>query len=165
MRQGDAFEDVLAANARYAEGYRYAGLSGRAARGLAVVTCIDSRIEPLAMLGLEPGDAKIMRNPGARVDDGVLASLVLSCWLLGVERVMVIAHTDCRMTAPDPSVLHDAIREAGGPETSGLPFLVAADPAAGARADVERIRACEGLDGIDAGAFVFDVATGRIEPV
>ncbi|HVS84389.1 MAG TPA: carbonic anhydrase [Gaiellaceae bacterium] len=162
MREGDAFEDVLAANDRYAEGYRDAGLSGRAGRGLAIVTCIDSRIDPLAMLGLAPGDAKILRNPGARVDDGVLATLVLARWLLGVERVMVVAHTDCRMTAADASVLHAAIREAGGPDTSGTPFLVAADPAAGARADVERIRACEGLKGIDAGAFVYDVATGRV---
>ena len=70
------------------------GLEARAAQGLAVLTCIDSRIEPLAMLGLRPGDAKILRNAGARVTSDVLRSLVLASNLLGVERVMLIAHTD-----------------------------------------------------------------------
>ena len=165
MRGDEAFDDVLAANERYAAGFAQAGLTGRAGRGLAVLTCIDSRIEPLAMLGLEPGDAKILRNPGARVDDGVLATLVLGRWLLGVERVMVVAHTDCRMTAAAPAELHAAIRQAGGPDTSGLGFAVVADPAEGARADVELIRGFEPLAGLEAGGFLYDVATGRLARV
>ena len=80
----NAFEDVLDANARYAAKYQDEGKPGRAARGLAVVTCMDSRIEPLQMLGLERGDAKILRNAGARVTDDVLRTLVLAVALLGV---------------------------------------------------------------------------------
>src|SRR5262245_37473497 len=64
-----AFDDILGANRRYAASFGLAGLDARAARGLAVLTCIDSRIEPLAMLGLAPGDAKILRNAGGRVTD------------------------------------------------------------------------------------------------
>src|SRR6059058_5639675 len=93
----DTFADVLAANAEYARRFRLQGVPAMAARGLAVVTCMDSRIEPLAMLGLAPGDAKILRNAGARVTDDVLRTLVLASYLLGVSRAMVIAHTNCSM--------------------------------------------------------------------
>ncbi len=91
------FDDVLGANARYRSEFHDSGVAGRAAKGLAVVTCIDSRIDPLAMLGLRPGDAKIIRNAGARVTDDALRSLVLAVNLLGVNRVCVVQHTDCAM--------------------------------------------------------------------
>ncbi len=90
----DNFDDVLNANAAYAESFTDGGRPGKAARGLAVVTCMDSRISPLAMLGLQDGDAKILRNAGARVTEDVLRTLVLATHLLGVTRVMVVAHTD-----------------------------------------------------------------------
>jgi carbonic anhydrase len=90
-------------------------LQARAAKGLAVLTCIDSRIEPLAMLGLRPGDAKILRNAGARVTDDVLRTLVLASYLLGVDRAMVIAHTHCRMATGSEDDVHAAVSEAGGP--------------------------------------------------
>ena len=93
------FDDILAANRRYAESFALAGLDPRAARALGVLTCIDSRIEPLDMLGLAPGDAKILRNAGARVTDDVLRTLVLASYLLGVDRAMVVAHTKCRMAS------------------------------------------------------------------
>src|SRR5215210_3598807 len=95
------FDDVLAANEAYASGFRLRDLEARAAEGLAVLTCMDSRIEPLAMLGLQPGDAKILRNAGARVTDDALRTLVLASYLLGVDRAMVVAHTHCRMAAED----------------------------------------------------------------
>ena len=97
MAADETFEDVLAANEAYAHGFRLEGLEPVAAKGLAVLTCMDSRIEPLAMLGLEPGDAKILRNAGARVTDDVLRTLVLASYLLGVDRAMIVAHTKCRM--------------------------------------------------------------------
>lgn len=159
------FDDVLAANARYADEFRLTGLSGRAARGLAVVTCIDSRIEPLQMLGLEPGDAKIVRTAGGRVSDEVFATLVLTRHLLDVERVMVIAHTNCRMTARDAEELHAAIEAEGGPDTRELGFVVAPDPAAAVREDVERLLASPLLAGVTAGGFVYDVETGRLARV
>src|SRR5439155_18747058 len=85
------------ANRRYRTEFHDSGVEGKAARGLAVLTCIDSRIDPLAMLGLRAGDAKIIRNAGARVTDDALRSLVLATNLLSVTRVCVVQHTDCAM--------------------------------------------------------------------
>ena len=72
------FDDLLDANRRYQSEFHDSGVPGKAAKGLAVLTCIDSRIDPLAMLGLKAGDAKILRNAGARVTDDALRSLVLA---------------------------------------------------------------------------------------
>ena len=114
------FEDLLAANEGYAAQFSSGDLAGRAARGLAVVTCMDSRIEPLQMLGLSKGDAKILRNAGGRVTEDVLRTLVLATHLLGVERVMVVEHTDCRMAKVTDEQAHEAIREQSGLDTRSL---------------------------------------------
>jgi carbonic anhydrase len=158
----DAFADVLAGNAAYAAGFGRSGLTGRAAKGLAVLTCIDSRIDPLAALGLEAGDAKILRNAGARVTDDVLRTLVLASHLLGVERVMVMAHTDCRMVGESDSDVHEAIRAGGGPDTRSLAFQVTDDQDASLREDVQRIRSSPYLPDVEVGGFVYDVASGRL---
>ena len=161
MPEDAIFDDVLAANEEYAKGFRHDGLESVAARGLAVLTCMDSRIEPLAMLGLRPGDAKILRNAGARVTDDVLRTLVLATYLLGVRRVMVITHTDCRMTGTEDDV-HAAVLEEGGPDTRSLAFLMAEDPAAAVRDDVQRLRSWPYLRQFEVGGFVYSVETGRL---
>lgn len=159
------FDDVLAANETYAASYGLGGLEARAARGLAVLTCMDSRIEPLQMLGLRPGDAKILRNAGARVTDDVLRTLVLATYLLGVKRAMIVAHTRCRMTAGDEDAVHEAIGEAGGPDTRSLAFLTTSDLEATLRHDVQRVRSYPYLADLEVGGFVYDVDTGRLRPV
>ena len=146
MADDGTFDDVLAANAAYARDFGLAGLEASAARGLAVLTCIDSRIEPLAMLGLEPGDAKIVRNAGARVTDDVLRTLVLASYLLGVERAMIVAHTKCRMAAGDEDDVHDAVADVGGPDTRSLAFLVTNDQEETVRDDVQRVPLLAVLD-------------------
>ena len=156
------FADVLAANEAYARDFRLAGLEAHAARGLAILTCIDSRIEPLAMLGLGHGDAKIIRNAGARVTDDVLRTLVLASYLLGVDRAMVIAHTNCRMAAGDENEVHAAVSEAGGPDTRSLAFLVTSDQEATVRADVQRVQSWPYLTRLRVGGFIYDVDTGRL---
>lgn len=158
----DDFADILAANDAYAARHRSGDLPARAAKGLAVLTCMDSRIEPLAMLGLAPGDAKILRNAGARVTGDVLRTLVLATYLLGVERVMVVAHTSCRMVAPSEDAVHDEIRAAGGPDTRSLTFLTAADQEDALRHDVQRVRSSPYLGTVTAGGFRYDLATGRL---
>ena len=162
MTEPGTFADVLAANAQYANTFTPKGTGGSAARGLAVLTCMDSRIDPLAMLGLNAGDAKILRNAGARVTDDVLTTLVVARYLLGVERLMVIAHTNCRMTAADDSELREAIAEAGGPDTSDLTFGTSRDQRATVCADVERVRSFDRLGGLEVGGFVYDVDSGRL---
>jgi carbonic anhydrase len=161
----EPFADVLRANEDYAAHYRRPALEGRAARGLAVLTCMDSRLHPLAMLGLEPGDAKILRNAGARVTDDVLRTLVLARYLLSVDRVMVVAHTGCRMAAGSESAVHDAIAEAGGPDTRSLSFLTTDDQRAAVREDVQRIRSWPYLRDLAIGGFVYDLDTGKLEVV
>jgi carbonic anhydrase len=156
------FADVLAANEVYAHEFRLAGLEPRAAKGLAVLTCMDSRIEPLKMLGLEPGDAKILRNAGARVTDDVLRTLVLASYLLGVDRAMVVGHTKCRMASGDEYDIHAALDEAGGPDTRSLAFLVTDDQEATIRADVQRVRSWPYLSRLRVGGFLYDVDTGRL---
>ena len=157
----ETFRDVLAANEAYARAFPHGGLQARAAEGLAVLTCIDSRIEPLAMLGLDPGDAKILRNAGARVTDDVLRGLVLASHLLGVDRVMVIAHTNCRMTGTEQDV-RAAMRAAGAPDTDELDFLVTEDQAESVRTDVELLRASPYLKHVRIGGFRYDVENGRL---
>ena len=158
----ETFDDVLAANEAYARDFRLEGLEPVAAKGLAVLTCMDSRIEPLAMLGLAPGDAKILRNAGARVTDDVLRTLVLASYLLGVDRAMIVAHTKCRMASGEEDDVHDAVAEAGGPDTRSLAFLVSSDQEETVRDDVQRVRSWPYLTNLRVGGFVYDVDTGLL---
>ncbi len=159
------FSDVLAANADYAETFALKGLAPVAARGLAVVTCMDSRIEPLTMLGIGPGDAKILRNAGARVTDDVLRTLVLATHLLGVERIMVVVHTKCRMSNTTDAEIHDRLLKRGL-DTRSFEFRTVADQAQTLRDDVQRVRSWPFLVGATTvGGFRYDVDTGRLTQV
>ena len=161
----DAFADVVAANEAHASRYRSTGRPGRAAKRLALLTCMDSRIDPLAMLGLSAGDAKILRNAGARVTDDVLRTLVLASYLLDVDRVMVVAHTECRMAGGSEDDVHKAVAEAGGPDTRSLSFLTTDDQDSSLRSDVQRIRSWPYLPKLVVGGFVYDLHTGRLRRV
>jgi carbonic anhydrase len=159
------FDDLLAANRRYQTEFHDSGVPGRARKRLAVLTCIDSRIAPLAMLGLEPGDAKIIRNAGARVTDDALRSLVLAVNLLDVTRVCVVQHTDCAMAGMTDDELRARIGEQRGADASSWEFFAMSDQAAALRSDLERIRSCPLLpDDLDVGGFLFDVHTGELLP-
>src|SRR3954464_9352012 len=161
----EVFGDVLQANVAHAQRYEPGAREGRAAKGLALLTCMDSRIDPLAMLGLQPGDAKILRNAGARVTDDVLRTLVLASYLLGVERVMVVAHTDCRMAGGSEDDVHKAVAEAGGPDTRSLSFLTTDDQESAVRHDVQRIRSWPYLPGLAVGGFIYDLQSGSLRRV
>jgi carbonic anhydrase len=159
------FDDLLEANRRYRTEFHDPGVSGKAARGLAVLTCIDSRIDPLAMLGLQAGDAKIVRNAGARVTDDALRSLVLAANLLDVTRVCVVQHTDCAVVGADEETLRARVAAARGVDPAGWEFLAVADPAAALRADLARLRACQLLPAdLEVRGFVFDVHSGELVP-
>jgi carbonic anhydrase len=159
------FTDILDANAEYNPTHKDLG-SGRARRGLAIVTCIDSRIDPLAMFGLVPGDAKMIRNAGARVTDDVLRTLILATHVLGVERVALVAHTDCGATSADQSKMESIVKEATGEDATDVDFLMVEDQAATLRADAELIRNSPLIaPGVEVGTFIFDVRSGRLDPV
>ena len=160
------FDDLLAANRRYRAEFHDSGVAGTAAKALAVLTCIDSRIDPLALLGLGPGDAKIIRNAGARVTDDALRSLVIAANLLGVTRVCVVHHTDCAMIGRTEDEFRDRVSAARGLDASGWDFLASTDQLATMRADIRRITACPLMPpGVNVGGFVFDVHSGELVPV
>lgn len=162
----DAFADVLEANTEFAREFTDAGLSGRAARGLAIITCIDSRIDPLAITGMQAGDAKIIRNAGARVTDDVLRTLVLATHLLAVQRVLVMPHTDCRMASGDEASVHAAIREVSGIDSRSLEIRTVSDQQEALRADLTRIRSFPYLrDDLHVGGAIYDVHSGVLSTV
>ena len=166
----DAFADVLAANARYAKGEHVVADSGVARKALAIVTCIDSRINPLAVFGLEPGDAKILRNAGARVTDDVERGLALAVASLGVTRIAVVQHTDCKLTAASDADLIEAVGQAVGRPIDGFDPLAIADQPAALAADVSRLLDSPLLPkGTVVAGMVYDLHSGRlstlVEPV
>jgi carbonic anhydrase len=160
------FDDVLDANRRYRRDFHDSGVAGVAARGLAVLTCIDSRIDPLALLGLRAGDAKIIRNAGARVTDDALRSLVLAVNLLGVNRVCVVQHTECAMVGTTDEELRIRIGAQRGVDASGFEFLASLDQLETLHGDIELIRACPLLPpDLVVGGFMLDVHSGELAPV
>ena len=160
------FDDLLESNRAYADSFTLKGLPARAAKGLAILTCMDSRIAPLGMVGLVPGDAKILRNAGARVTEDALRTLILATNLLGVERIAVVAHTDCRMSQATDEELRQIIGDAHGVDCSDYPFLAVGDQQATLRADLERIRACPLISPeVTAAGFVYDVHSGLLTPI
>ena len=114
------FDDLLAANQLFASDFDLGGFDGRAHAGVAIVTCMDSRIDPLRMVGLEHGDAKIFRNPGGRVTPQALEALVLGVHLLNVQRILVVPHTRCAM-ATDEEELRRRIAAGELPPNARVP--------------------------------------------
>jgi carbonic anhydrase len=162
----DEFADALKANDEYIKSFKYSELTGTAQQGIAIVTCMDSRINPLSVVGMRSGDAKILRNAGARVTEDVLRTLVLATYLLGVNRILIMPHTNCRMAQVDEAEIHREIDTKYGIDTSELEFKTVADQQAALIADVQMVRNYRLLNtGVSVGGAIYDVATGKITPV
>jgi carbonic anhydrase len=115
---------------------------------------------------MEAGDAKILRNAGARVTDDVLRTLVLASYLLGVNRVLVMPHTDCRMASADEAAIHANIQERFGVDTRSLEFRTVADQRSALAIDVTRIRSYPLLQtGVAVAGAIYNVSTGQLEPI
>ncbi|GAA3534569.1 carbonic anhydrase [Aeromicrobium panaciterrae] len=160
------FDDLLAANRTFADTFELSGFDGIAHAGVAMVTCMDSRIDPLRMIGLTPGDAKILRNPGGRVTDAALVALVLGVNLLKVNRVMVVEHTSCAMAKSTEDELKKQLGSAAGKDASWMTLGVIEDQLNTIRADVQRVRTHPLIrDDVLVGGFLYDVETGLLQPV
>ena len=158
------FDDLLAANAEYARNFSDGGFDGVAHAGVAVVTCMDSRIEPLAMVGLKHGDAKIFRNPGGRVTPQAMEALVLGVHLLNVQRILVIPHTRCAMSSNTEEELRAGISESAGKDASWLPLSVVTDQLRALAQDVHAVRSHPLVpDTVEVGGFIYDVDTGLLD--
>lgn len=162
----EAFTDVMSANEEFAAQFGATELTGTALKGLAIITCMDSRIDPLRIVGMSAGDVKILRNAGARVTDDVLRTLVLATHLLGVNRVLVMPHTNCKMASATEAEIHETLTESSGMDTRSFAINVVADQTEALRNDLIRIRALPYLpDDLVVGGAIYDVHTGQLHPV
>ena len=160
----DDFNDLLAANRVFADHFGLQGFDGVARAGVAMVTCMDSRIDPLRMIGLKPGDAKIFRNPGGRIDAAALEAIVLGVHLLNVQRVLVIPHTRCAVASSTAEELRDRVSTSAGQDASWQVFHVIDDQEAALREDVRRVRTHPLIrDSVAVGGFLYDVDTGLLD--
>jgi carbonic anhydrase len=162
----DAFDDLLEANRTFAQDFKLGGFDGIARAGVAVVTCMDSRIDPLGMLGLQAGDAKIFRNPGGRITPQALEALILAVHLLNVDRILVIPHTRCAMSSATEHELQERIGASSGQDASWQSFGVVSDQEEALREDLAKVHAHPLIpDRVKVGGFVYDVDTGLLEPL
>ena len=162
----DAFKDITDANSQFVQTFESSELTGVAQRGLAIVTCMDSRINPLAVVGMSAGDAKILRNAGARVTEDVLRTLVLATYLLGVKRILIMPHTQCRMAENTEEEIHAKISAEFGVNTSSLEFRTTNDQLGELAKDVNRVRSYPLLNsGVSVGGAIYDVKTGALTPI
>ncbi|MCZ7527144.1 MAG: carbonic anhydrase [Acidimicrobiia bacterium] len=154
----------LEANVRYAATFDQEDLAVRPAARLAVLTCMDSRVDPLRMLGLALGDAHVVRNAGGRASDDAIRSLLLSSRVLGTVEVAVIHHNDCGLEGQTDESLRERLATEHGVDASGVAFLPFGDLAESVREDVARIRSSPLLDMAVTG-WTYDVRTGRLDRV
>ena len=158
-------EEVLAANDSYATNFTKASLPMPPSRRFAILTCMDARLDPARALGLEEGDAHVIRNAGGLASDDALRSLVISHHLLGTKEAFVIGHSDCGMLTFSNEELRSSLRERQGVEATHIDFQPFPDCEERVAASVRRIRESGLLpDSYTVHAFVYDVATGRLEP-
>ena len=155
-------DEIKSANEQYADGFNKGDLPMPPGRRLAVVTCMDARLDPAKALGLEEGDAHVIRNAGGLVNDEAIRSLVISHHLLGTQEAIVIGHTDCGMLTFTNDDIHGKL----GPESESIDFQPFPDLDARVRQSVETIRSAPLLpDAFRATGFVYDVKTGRLKAV
>jgi carbonic anhydrase len=140
--------------------------SARPSRRAAILTCMDERLRPEQALGMEPGDAHVIRNAGGRASDDALRSLVISTRLLGTTEIAVIHHTDCGMLTFTNDDLRTKLRDETGADASHIDFLPFADLEASVRDDVSALRASPFVDdSIPVSGYVYDVHTGAVTQV
>src|SRR6266702_4498396 len=156
-----ATDDLIANNQRYASAFA-GDAPGRPSRGVAVVACMDARMDVYALLGLRPGEAHVIRNAGGEITEDTLRSLTISQHELGTTEIMLIHHTQCGMqTFTNKEFKHELEAETGHkPHWATLAF---ADVDSDVRRSLARVRACEFLRHTDqVRGFVFDVADGSL---
>ncbi|MHA6513774.1 beta-class carbonic anhydrase [Tessaracoccus sp. Z1128] len=159
------FGDLLVANRRYARSGPRA-FDGIAHAGICIVTCMDSRLEPLEMIGLTLGDAKILRTPGGHVTPDALTGCVLAVHLLNVDRILVVQHTRCAMASGDDDAIRQRVVDTTGTDLGTLPIGADPDQHGRIHADVALLRQHPLIaDRIRVGGFLYDVETSLLEQI
>ncbi|CAN5764952.1 carbonic anhydrase [soil metagenome] len=160
------FDEFLEANGQYAESFESGDLAVPPARSVAVVTCMDARLHPEQFLGIDLGDAHVIRNAGGRVSDDAIRSLVISQRLLGTNEVVVIHHTDCGMMTFENEDLASKIQEDLGVDASGHDFLTFADLEQSVRDDVEALKDSDLIpEDVTLVGAVYEVESGEVREI
>ncbi len=160
-----SIEELLAANTAYAASFAKSAMPMPPGRQIAIVTCMDARIETGRAFGLAEGDAHVIRNAGGRVSEA-LRSLAISQELLGTREVAIIHHTDCGMLTFSDEQLRKRLREHLGADADHVSFLAFSDLEQSVRDDLAAYRESKMvLQDIPVRGFIFDVKTGKLSEV
>jgi carbonic anhydrase len=158
--------ELLAANERYARDFSKGDLPMPPGRHVAVLTCMDARLDPAKFLGLNEGDAHVIRNAGGRASEDALRSLIISYKLLGTREFLVIHHSDCGMLTFSNDQLRQQLQQDLHADASRIDFLPFSDLEESVRQDVATIRSSPLIPkDITVNGFVYDVRTGRLREV
>ncbi len=158
-----AFKDIIEGSDAYTAAFSYGSLSALPQSRLVIVTCMDTRINPLAIFGLDIGEAHVLRNAGARITPDVIRSLIKSINQLEVERIAVMHHTDCGAAKIRLDALRTAVTAATGNDPEDVEFHLIDEPGAALAEDIELVRSCPYLPvGTAVAGLVYDVHTGVV---
>ena len=161
-----SYEEFLAANRQYASAFDRGDLPMPPARHVAVLTCMDARLHPEKFLGLDVGDAHVIRNAGGRASEDAIRSLVISERLLGTTEIVVIHHTDCGMVTFTNQQLADKIKQDLGVDVKGRDFLPFTDLEQSVRDDVATLRQSPLIpQNISIAGAIYDVHSGKVQEV
>ncbi len=159
-------DELLAGNERYAAEFDAGDVAAPPARRLAVVTCMDARLDPEAFLGLGIGDAHVIRNAGGRASEDAIRSLVISARLLGTRHLAVVHHTGCGMLSFTNQELRSQLRDEADIDATDVDFLPFSDLEGSVRDDVDTLVSTPLLAGdLEVSGWVYEVETGRIRQV
>ncbi|MEO8273022.1 MAG: carbonic anhydrase [Chloroflexota bacterium] len=158
------FERILEQNDRFVEAFDRSALTAAPLRGLAILTCMDARIDVEDALGLRVGDAHIIRNAGGLASPDAIRSLVVSQQLLGTREIVLIAHTKCGLHGAEEAHLRARVAESTGAATSTV-FGVFADLEALVREQLAILHAEPSLLRTPIHGLIYEVETGRLLPV
>lgn len=161
-----AYEEAQQANARYVDSFNLGHLPMPPAKKLAIVACMDARLTVEQFLGLQTGDAHIIRNAGGIVTEDELRSLVISHKLLGTDTFFVINHTDCGMLTFKDEQLQQRLKDETGRDASGIKFHAFSNLEANVRAQVKKIKDSPFIpDSVSVHGFIYDVKSGKLNEV
>jgi carbonic anhydrase len=159
-------DQFLDANRQFAQTFDRGDLPMPPARKAAVVVCMDARLHPARFLGLDLGDAHVIRNAGGRASNDAIRSLIISSRLLGTNEFAVVHHTDCGMLTFSNEDLRERLQAETGQDASDIDFLPFTDLEESVREDIRRIRESPFLDpDIPVRGFIYDVRTGLLSEV
>jgi len=158
-------DEFLQANEQYAAKFEKGDLPLPPGRKVAVLACMDARLDPARALGLEEGDAHVIRNAGGRAADA-LRSLVISEQLLGTNTIVILHHTDCGMLTFTDEVIHEKVKHDLHADADHIAFLPFKDLDQSVRDDIAFLRSSSLIpESIDIRGFIYDVKTGKLHSV